>query len=227
MTLQIHDDVEQGTPEWHALRRGLPTASTIGQLITPKTIKPADNDYSRALTAQLVAERLTGHTEDTYPSRDMEQGHLDEPYARDIYSRHYAPVDEVGFMTSEIDGHRIGFSPDGLVGVDGLIEIKSRRQKKQLATILTDEVPLENMAQIQCGLLVSGRDWCDYISYCGGMPLYVKRVHPDPRWHEAIRAALNSFEQNAAQMIATYTERTNGAPITERIDHFAVIEIAL
>jgi predicted phage-related endonuclease len=157
----------------------------------------------------------------------MMRGHLDEPYARQVYADHYAPVDEVGFMTRDFDGHLLGFSPDGLVGQDGLIEIKSRRQKKQLATVLADEVPLENIAQVQCGLLVSGRDWCDFVSYCGGMRLYVKRVHPDPRWHEAILAALHAFEESAAQMIATYTERTKSAPMTERIDHFAEIEIAL
>jgi hypothetical protein len=76
-------------------------------------------------------------------------------------------------------GFSLGYSPDGLVGDDGLIEVKCRRQKKHLQTILADEVPPENMAQLQCGLLVSGREWIDYVSYCGGMPMYVKRVYPD------------------------------------------------
>lgn len=126
---------------------------------------------------------------------------------------------EVGFMVREFNGHRLGYSPDGLVWEDGLIEIKSRRQKKHLATILTDEVPLENMAQIQTGLLVSGRAWCDYVSYCGGMPLYIKRVLPDPRWVTAINDALTKFEDDAAQMIAAYNNMVGGHPVTERIDH--------
>ena len=218
--LQIFNDIEQGTDEWHALRRGIITASVVGQFITPKTVKPASNDYSRALTMHLVAERITGHTEPVFESSDMMRGTLDEPYARDIYSEHYAPVTEVGFMIREDLGFPLGYSPDGLVGDDGLIEIKSRKQKIQLKTILEDTVPLENMAQIQAGLLVSGRDWCDYISYSGGMPLYVKRVLPDAAWHDAIIEAAKVFEATAAAMIETYQAAIDGRPLTPRIDHF-------
>lgn len=216
MTLAIYDTLEQGSDEWLAARCGLVTASTIGQLITAKTIKPANNDTSRALTMHLVAERLTGYVEPTFVSADMERGSWDEPVARDLYSEHYAPAVEVGFMTNTFEGHKLGYSPDGLVGDDGLIEIKSRRQKKQLATILADEVPLENMAQIQAGLMVSGRAWLDYVSFCAGMPLYTKRVLPDPRWQVALIDALTAFENTAAEMTATYTTRTKGAPMTER-----------
>lgn len=127
-------------------------------------------------------------------------------------------------MTREIGGYKIGYSPDGLVGEDGLIEIKSRLQKKQLETVLDDCVPPENMAQIQCGLLVSGREWCDYVSYCGGMKLYVKRVYPIQEWQEAIKRALVAFEENAEDMISEYYERTASMPDTERVDHYADIE---
>jgi predicted phage-related endonuclease len=223
--LQVFNDLEQGSDEWHAARRGIVTASVVGLLITTKTLKPAANDTSRGLAAQLVAERITGYTEPMQTSRDMERGTLDEPYAREVYSERYAPVAEVGFMVREFDGYKIGYSPDGLIGDDGLIEIKSRKQKIQLKAFLDDEVPAENMAQIQCGLLVSGRDWCDYVSYCGGMPLYVKRVFPDPAWHEAIVAAVSEFENNAAQMIDKYLAATEGNPPTERIDHFPEMEL--
>lgn len=221
MSLQVFNDIEQGTDEWHAIRRGIITASVVGQFITPKTIKPATNDTSRGLTASLAAERITGYTEPMRVSADMERGTLDEPFARDLYSEHYAPVTETGFMVRDDSGHKIGYSPDGLVGDDGLIEIKSRLQKIHLKTILADEVPLENMAQCQAGLLVSGRDWLDYVSYCGGMPLYVNRVLPDPKWFEAITVAVAWFEENAAEMIDTYLAAIDGRPPTERIDHFA------
>ena len=69
----------------------------------------------------------------------------------------------------------------------GLIEVKSRKAKKQIATFLEDAVPLENLAQIHFGLMVSGREWCDYLSWSGGLPMFVKRVFPDPRWVEAIQ----------------------------------------
>jgi len=223
-SLHTYNNIAQGTDEWLALRCGTLTASVIGQLITTKTIRPASNDYSRALTTHLVAERITGHVEPVYISADMERGNLDEPYARDIYSEHYEPAHEVGFMVRDYGWGRIGYSPDGLVGDDGLIEIKSRRQKKHLATILADEVPAENMAQIQTGLLVSGRSWLDYISYCGGMPLYTKRVLPDPKWRTAILEAAHEFENTAAVMIGNYRLATAGKPTTKRIDHFAEIE---
>lgn len=216
MTLTTYPDLEQRSEEWHAARRGMVTASAVGRLLTG-TLKVADNDYSRALTAVLVAERITGYTEPTYVNADMWRGIEDEPRAVDHYSLHYAPVTFSGFMVRDDWGFEIGYSPDGLVGDDGLIEVKSRRQKKQLQTILADEVPDENMAQLQCALLVSERDWIDYVSYCGGMPLYVKRVLPDLRWFNTITSAVGKLEQTAAEMVAAYRQATNGLPLTERV----------
>ena len=79
------------------------------------------------------------------------------------------------------------------------------------------------MAQMQAGLLVSGRNWCDYVSFCSGMPLWTRRVLPDERWHDAITDAALTFETNAAEMLARYAESTKGLPATERLDHFAEI----
>jgi len=224
MSLQIFAELEQGEADWLQARCGIITASVIGKLITPK-LQVADNDTSRGVTETLVAERISGLVDYVHPSADMQRGTLDEPYARDLYSEHYAPVTEVGFATREIDGHKLGASPDGLVGTVGGIEIKSRRPKTHLRTILNDEVPAENMAQIQTLLLVLERDWWDYVSYAGGYPLYVKRVHPDPRWQTAIRDALDRFEENAARMIDAYRKATVGAPIAPHIDHFEEIVI--
>ena len=220
MSLQQFPDLLQGSDSWLDARRGIITASVIDQLITPKTIKPAANDHSRGLTALLVSERITGWTEPIYASFDMERGDFDEPIARDLYSEHFAPnpVTESGFMVRDDWGFSIGYSPDGLVGENGLIEIKSRAPKKHLATILSDEVPLENMAQIQCGLLVSGRTWCDYVSFCGGMPLFIIRVIPDLEWHNAILAAVTTFEASATEMIEKYNKAVDGLPATERIN---------
>lgn len=225
--ITYYPDLEQRSPEWHDLRRGMVTASTIGTLVTPKTIKPASNDYSRALTLELVAERINGFADDHFESFDMTRGRLDEPLARDLYSRTWEPVTECGFIIRDDPEWRfaIGYSPDGLVGDDGLIEVKSRRPKKHLEAILADTVPAENMAQIQAGLLVTGRAWCDYVSYCGGMPMWRKRVLPDERWQDAILAAVAAFETTAASMIATYTRAVQGLPATERINYNADIEV--
>lgn len=218
MSLQVFTDLTQGSEDWYEQRRGILTASVVGRLITPKTVKVADNMATRALTATLVAERVSEHVEPTFVSDDMELGHLIEPLARSLYAEHFgAPVTEVGFMVRDDLGFKIGYSPDGLVGSDGLIEIKSRRPKEHLTTIVSDEVPAENMAQIQCGLWVAGRQWCDYLSYSGGMPMWRKRVTPDPTWQEAIVAAATAFEKAANEMTDKYLRAVVGLPMTERI----------
>jgi hypothetical protein len=217
MTLTIHPDIIQGSDEWHDQRRGIVTASAVGKLITAKTVKPASNPESRGYANLLAAERITGWTDPTFISDDMWRGIDDEPRARDKYTEHYAPVTETGFMVEDRWGFQIGYSPDGLVGDDGLIEVKSRRAKTQLSTIIADEVPVENMAQLQCGLLVSGREWIDYVSYCGGMPLYIKRVLPQPKWFAAITEAVDTFEATVNAMILNYRGSVNGLHLTERV----------
>ena len=210
-------DVEQGTDEWLEARRGMITASTVGQLVTPRTIQPAANPESRALVARLAAERITGWVDDGGMSTDMWRGVEDEPRARDLYGEHYAPVTECGLMVRDLDdGAPLGYSPDGLVGDVGLIEVKSRKPGKHIQTVVADQVPAEYMAQIQAGLLVSGRAWCDYISYSGGLPLWIVRVYPDERWRSAIVAAVGAAEQTIADTAACFAALTAGLPMTER-----------
>jgi hypothetical protein len=225
MSLQIFDQLEQGSDQWLQARCGLPTASTIGKLLTPK-LDVANNDTSRGLTETLVAERITGHVDYVHPSFDMQLGTMNEPLARDLYREQFAPVHEIGFAVRDIGGLKLGGSPDGLVGEQGGIEIKSRRPKTHLRTILSNTVPAENMAQIQTLMLILERDWFDYVSYCQGFPLFVIRVYPDLEWRDAIKAAIRNFEANAAQMIATYKAAVGNAPAAPYVDHFQDIEIA-
>lgn len=211
-------DVIQGSDEWLDQRRGIVTASVVGQLVTPKTLRVASNDKSRSIVAQLVAERITGYTDPTYIGDDMLRGINEEPLARDLYATAYRrPVREIGFLLRKEPTWTLGYSPDGLVGNDGLIEIKSRRSKLHLRTILDDEVPAEHIAQCQAALLASGRAWLDFISYSGGMPMWHKRVLPDPAWQEAIITAVEEFEITAAEMTADYLAKTKGLPATERV----------
>ncbi|ROR91728.1 lambda exonuclease family protein [Nocardioides aurantiacus] len=191
-------------------------AAAAGEL--PSIPRVADNETSSTLTASLVAERITGISETLPPNRDMNRGIWSEPYARDLYAAHYGKVAEVGFMRYDGDGWTLGYSPDGLVGDDGLIEIKAPRSKTQVLTVLTDDVPAHYMAQCQAGLLASGRKWLDFVSYAGGMHVYVKRVLPDPAWFAAIEAACRTFETTAAAMVADYHERVAGRPVAPLID---------
>lgn len=226
MTLTILPDIDQRSDEWYKQRRGMVTASAVGQLLTP-TLKPASNDTSRNLTALLVAERITGITVETFINDDMWRGIQEEPRARAAYAEHYdVEVTEVGFMVREEKGWTLGFSPDGLVGDDGLIEVKAPRAKGHLQTILADEVPAQHMAQLQAGLLVSGRKWIDFISFHGGMPMWIRRVRRQKQWMDAIRDAVRTFEVTAAQMVADYEERTAGLPKTEPLTIYGEIEAA-
>ena len=216
--IRYHYDIEQGTPEWLALRCGILTASEIKLIMTP-TLKVASNDKERAHLFELLAQRITDYTEPRFVSDDMLRGHEDEIEARIKYAEHYAPVKECGFITRNMGGIVIGYSPDGLVGDDGLIECKSRRQKYQVETILSGEVPAEYMLQIQTGLLVSGRQWLDFISYSAGLPMFVKRVLPDERYRAAIIAAATEFENRLQLALDRYQSALKSMPVlinTER-----------
>jgi len=211
---QYHLEIEQGTDEWHALRRGVITASAISKLLTA-TFKLAANDTSRALLYQLLAERITGESDQSFYNDDMARGHLLEPYARDLYTEHFAPVTECGFVTLTTSAGVLGYSPDGLVGHDGLIEIKCPRPKTHLKSLLTGEVPSEYYPQVQTGLAVTGRRWCDYISYAPGLPLFVQRCQPAPAVIATIFAAHEAAEDQLAALMEDYQTAATNYPATE------------
>lgn len=215
--ITYHYGIEQGTPEWHDMRRGVLTSTAIRTLITP-TGKLADNDKTRAHVYEVAAQRITGRTEDTFTSFDMMRGHVEEVLARDLYSQHYNPVTECGFITNDSLGFTVGYSPDGLVGEDGLIEIKSAKAKIQVQRIADGGIPTEHMAQVQTGLWVTGRKWCDFISYSNGMAMQVIRVNADPDYHALIEQAAQAFEAKVAEVIAVYTDKSAPFHIAEYIE---------
>ena len=203
----IHEDLEQGTPEWLAARRGLMTASEMNLVLTP-TLKPSNNDKTRAHIYEIAAQRITGWTEPTYVGDAMLRGHADEITARDLYSDRIEPVEEKGFITRDFGGFSLGYSPDGCGVMSNFgIEVKSRIQKHHVKTIITDEVPVEYMLQIQTGLLITGWDYIDFISFSAGLPMCVIRVEPDPVYQDAIMTAAESFEMSVREQIAAYSDR--------------------
>lgn len=196
--IKYHEEVTQGSEEWAAMRCGLLTASEMKLIVTP-TLKPASNDKERAHLYELLAQRITGYVEPRYISDDMLRGMEDEVEARLQYAKHYAPVTEVGFITNDKWGFTLGYSPDGLVGDNGLIECKSRGQKHQIRTLVdyvsADTIDPDFMIQVQTGLLVSERAWCDLVSYCGGLPMATVRVRNDEKIQDAIISAATAFEE--------------------------------
>lgn len=212
--MKIHD-VTQGSDEWLAARCGILTASEMKLIITP-TLKIAANDKQRAHLYELAAQRITRYVEPHYISDDMLRGMADEIEAREIYRQNYTDVDEVGFITDDRWGFTLGYSPDGLVGDDGLIEIKSRRQKYQAETIISGVMPDEYALQVQTGLLITRRKWLDFISYCGGMPMFVLRVYPDEKIQGAIIEAAAKFEEQLKLAIDDYAMKSKDLIKTER-----------
>jgi hypothetical protein len=208
--ITYHRELIQGSDEWLAARCGLLTASEMKLIITP-TLKIASNDKERSHLYELLAQRIARYVEPSYVSDDMLRGQQDELDARDLYAKTYAPVEEVGFITNDKWGFTIGYSPDGLVGDDGLIECKGRKQKFQIETIIEnigsdhgETIPPDFMLQCQTGLLVSERSWIDFVSYSGGLPMATIRVFPIPAVQEAILDAAIAFEAKLSQKLAAY-----------------------
>jgi len=211
MTIEYHWDLIQGSDEWLAARLGIITGSQMKELITP-TGKIANNKDSRAIVYKKVYERLTNEIDDNFCSYHMERGHTFEPFARDLYSKKREQVRECGFITRKFDGFKIGYSPDGIVGDDGLIEIICPESHKHIKEICEDTEPEEKWMQMQTGLLVTGRKWCDYISHFNGLHQRIVRVYPDFELHELITDATKNLEECININLKLYAQNTQYMP---------------
>lgn len=187
----IRFDFDQYSPEWWKVRRGVPTASEFGNLITPKTRKPA-------AAAQTYIYRLIGDLFDPqygereeYVNAAMREGTIREAESRRWYSLEMdQDVQQVGFCLTD-DG-RFGCSPDALVGEDGALELKNPSATTHVAWLDEGVLPDEHRAQTHGHILVTGRSWCDWVSYCPPLPALRIRVTPDD-FTEAMRKAMDQF----------------------------------
>lgn len=206
--ITYYNDLIQGTEEWKAVRRGILTASQTKSLVTA-TGKIADNNDSRAIVFEKVSERIDRNADDyEFSNIHMERGNTFEPFARDLYSEKVVPVQECGFVVRDFGGFKIGYSPDGIVGDDGLIEIKCPTKVKHIKEICLDIEPKDYTMQMQTGLLVTGRKWIDYVSFYNGLHMRVVRVFPDLALHEKIKEATKVLEDNIKSNIEVYNQKT-------------------
>ena len=233
-----------GTPI-KTMHSGRVTATSDAAATAEPVLRVADNDTARTLIHALAAERIRLMGEVTPMTSDMWRGVDSEPYAREEYEKHAGvEVVEIGFQIREVPmpwnpnevarpvdedvpTARIGYSPDGLVGDDGCIEIKAPRAKTHVATVLADTVPAQYMPQLQAALFVSGRAWCDFISFSGGMHLFPKRVYPDPRWQAVIRDAVLSAEERITDLTDRYAKAVEGLPLTDPVPDPNTVELKL
>lgn len=175
------EEILQGSDAWKALRLGKVTASRVADVVA-KT--KSGYSASRAnYMAQLIAERLTDTVAEACTNAAMQHGTETEPQARSAYEFYQdVTVQEVAFVSHpKID--QAGCSPDGLVGDDGLVEIKAPQTATHLETLLGQAVPGKYITQIQFQMACTGRQWCDFVSYDPRMPenmrLFIKRVTRD------------------------------------------------
>lgn len=215
--IQYYKELEQNSKEWYEARCGVLTASNVKLLMTP-SLKPSNNDKVRQLVYKVAVERATGYVTEEPMSWDMKRGHVEEDLAIDLYSKNNSEVANCGFITNDDNMVTIGYSPDGLVGDDGLIEVKSILNKHQIKTIVEDKVPDEYMLQIQTGLLVSGRKWLDFISYSNGMPMFVKRVEPNKDMQGSILDVIFNFEDRVKEIVRIYNENSFVMDKADRYD---------
>lgn len=160
--MQIIKDIEQGSEAWLQLRMGVATASNFKSIITGGGKESATiPKYAKKLALELFYDKLK---ENEFKSPAMEAGNLYEEEARQAYrEQNFVVVEKIAMFKS--DCGNLGYSPDGLVGDDGLIEIKNLEAEAHSGVLLTKKVPSEHIPQIQAGMWISGRKWCDFIAY--------------------------------------------------------------
>jgi putative phage-type endonuclease len=187
--------MEQGTDDWFAARLGKVTASRVADLMAKtKTGYSASRDN---YMAQLVVERLTNTKAESFSSTAMQWGTDQEPFARAAYEAAQSVlVEEVGFVTHpRID--MAGASPDGLVGLFGMCEIKCPNTAVMIDTLLTEKVPSRYFGQMQMQMACTDRAWCDYVVYDPRMPakaqLFIKRVERDEAFIAEMEAEIIKF----------------------------------
>jgi putative phage-type endonuclease len=186
--------MEQGTEEWFAARLGRVTASRVQDIVArTKTGYAASRDN---YLAQLVCERLTGKGAESFTNAAMAHGTETEPLARAAYEmKNSVLVDEIGFVQHPT--LMAGASPDGMVGQDGLIEIKCPQTNTHIETLLSGKIPSKYKAQMTWQMICTGRKWCDFISFDPRLPqelqMFVQRYPYDAEYANKLETEVLLF----------------------------------
>jgi len=199
--------MEQRTEEWFSARLGKVTASRVADVIakTKSGYSASRDNYM----AQLICERLTGQQGESFTNAAMQWGTETEPLARSAYEA-YADimVEELGFVPHpKIE--QSGASPDGLVGLFGMLEIKCPNTATHIETLLTQSVPTKYITQMQWQMRCCERQWCDYVSFdprlSQELQLFVKRVEFDPTYVAMLEEEVNLFLKELDNKITKLT----------------------
>ena len=201
------NEVEQRSPEWFASRLGKVTASRVADVIakTKSGYSASRDNYM----AQLICERLTGQQGESFTNSAMTWGTETEPLARSAFEA-YADVmvEEVGFVPHP----RVrdsGASPDGLVGLFGMLEIKCPNTATHIDTLLTQTVPGKYITQMQWQMACCERQWCEFVSFDPRLPqdlqLFVKRVEFNQTYVAMLEEEVINFLEELEIKVAKLT----------------------
>jgi putative phage-type endonuclease len=191
---------EQGSDGWLAERAGRVTASQITNCLMAKTTAGYQNYMST-----LIVERLTGKPVETFKSAAMDHGNETEARARAFYEIETGnPVFEVGFIRHpEIEWS--GASPDGVIGEDGLVEIKCPQPTKHIKNLTGGSIDRVYTLQMQWQMACTGRQWCDFVSFNPDFPdhlqMKIQHVRRDQGVIAEIEAAIITYLAETEQKL--------------------------
>lgn len=203
-------DMEQGSADWFAIRCGKVTASRVADVIAKTKTGPSASRLNYA--AQLIAERLTGTVAESYSNAAMAWGTEQEPEARLAYEfRTDAEVEPVAFVTHPLIAMS-GASPDGLIGIDGMLEIKCPNTATHIETLRGQSIPGKYQTQMLWQMACTGRQWCDFVSFDPRMPeemrLFVQRLERDDtrisELEDEVMAFLVEIDTTVAELTRLY-----------------------
>lgn len=196
-----HTEVQQNTPEWHALRRGIPTSSEFSRILT---IEGKRSKSWQGYTEELAIETVSGIT-NTFETWQMRLGHQQEPKARWLYSQmNNVTVEEVAFVYKD-ESRRVGCSTDGLVGPNGIWECKGGEGKTHFERLkkynknpgaFIETFTNKHYQQLQGELYVCEREWVDLFGFFPGMRPIETRVYRDEQWIKTLDSELNFFYED-------------------------------
>jgi putative phage-type endonuclease len=205
--------MEQRTDEWYKARLGKVTASKVADVMA-KTKTGVSASRANYLS-DLVVERLTGQQAEFYQNDAMQWGTDTEPQARMAYEAHKnVLVDEEGFIDHPSISN-FGCSPDGLVGSDGLIEIKCPNSKTHIDTLLSGKAPSKYIPQMQTQMAVTGRQYCDFVSFDPRLPedlqLFIIRVERDDEYIAKLEEEVSAFLKEVDETVTKLKGVKNGS----------------
>ena len=200
--------IEQGSTEWHLQRLGKVTASRVADVLSKG--KSGESASRKNYRTELVVQRLTGVPGESFTNAAMEWGTKTEPLARIAYEAEMGVfVNQESFVEHPTIAN-FGCSPDGVIG-DGLIEIKCGNSSTHIDWMLDGKPPAKYIPQMQCQMAVTGRQWCDFVSFDPRLPddlqLFVVRLERDQEYIEAMEAEVQKFLSEVDEMFTKLKER--------------------